>query len=91
MAAGVLCLFSYATPSALARAMAVLSIITGAVVMPLLFRMLGEARDADVALCGGDGFFMLFEKGRMVRRVEEGDAVRVVIESVAAMRENLRF
>jgi (E)-4-hydroxy-3-methylbut-2-enyl-diphosphate synthase len=49
----------------------------------------GEARDADVALCGGDGFFMLFEKGRMVRRVEEGEAVRVVLESVAAMCENL--
>ena len=50
LAVGVLCLFSYATPSALARAMAVLSIITGAVVMPILFRMLGEARDVDVAV-----------------------------------------
>ncbi len=45
----------------------------------------GEARDADVALCGGEGFFVLFEKGQAIRRVSESDAVRAVLESVIAV------
>ena len=51
----------------------------------------GEARDADVALCGGDGVFVLYEKGRPVCKVPEADAVRAVLESAAKMRENCRL
>jgi len=42
----------------------------------------GEAKGADIALCGGDGEFLLFVKGEMVGKVSEQDAVRKVIEHV---------
>ena len=45
----------------------------------------GEAKGADVALCGGDGDFMLFVKGRLVERVSAADAVRKVIEHVVSL------
>lgn len=40
----------------------------------------GEARDAEVALCGGDGEFALYVKGVQVGKVSEADAVRKVVE-----------
>jgi (E)-4-hydroxy-3-methylbut-2-enyl-diphosphate synthase len=49
----------------------------------------GEARDADVALCGGDGFFVLFEKGRAVRRVSEQEAVGAVRKSVESAQSGI--
>jgi len=42
----------------------------------------GEARDADVALCGGDGFFILFVRGKQVRRVAEAESVQAVLSCV---------
>jgi len=42
----------------------------------------GEAKGADVALCGGDGEFMLYEKGRLVSRIAEDDAVSEIIRHV---------
>lgn len=38
----------------------------------------GEAKGADVALCGGEGEFMLYVKGKLVSRVAEEDAVAEV-------------
>lgn len=46
----------------------------------------GEAKDADVALCGGDGEFLLFVKGRFVEKTSEEDAVKKVVEHVVSLR-----
>ena len=43
----------------------------------------GEAKGADVALCGGDGVFLLYEDGEQKRKVSEQEAVRAVIEAVS--------
>lgn len=42
----------------------------------------GEAKGADVALCGGDGEFMLFVKGKAVGKVPESEAAGKVVEYV---------
>ena len=42
----------------------------------------GEAKGADVALCGGDGCYLLYHKGKMVEKVAEKDAVAKVVEYV---------
>ena len=42
----------------------------------------GEAKGADIALCGGDGEFLLYVKGKMVGKVSEADAARKVMEHV---------
>ncbi|WP_338825492.1 4-hydroxy-3-methylbut-2-en-1-yl diphosphate synthase (flavodoxin) [Moorella humiferrea] len=42
----------------------------------------GEARQADVGIAGGPGFGLLFRHGRPVRKIEEGDMARVLIEEV---------
>ncbi len=46
----------------------------------------GEARGADVALCGGDGEFSLYVRGRFAAKVKEEEAVRKVIEHVVSLR-----
>ncbi|MDY3229561.1 MAG: flavodoxin-dependent (E)-4-hydroxy-3-methylbut-2-enyl-diphosphate synthase [Kiritimatiellia bacterium] len=46
----------------------------------------GEAKGADVALCGGDGEFVLFVKGEQVARFPEAEAVRKVLEYVVSLR-----
>ncbi|MGN0832534.1 MAG: flavodoxin-dependent (E)-4-hydroxy-3-methylbut-2-enyl-diphosphate synthase [Kiritimatiellia bacterium] len=45
----------------------------------------GEAKGADVALCGGDGDFLLFVRGECVGRASEADAVGKVIEHVVSL------
>ena len=42
----------------------------------------GEAKGADVALCGGDGEFLLYVKGSLVSKVSEKDAVSEVVRHV---------
>ena len=46
----------------------------------------GEAKGADVALCGGDGEFLLFVRGRQVCKVSESDAVGKVVEHVVSLQ-----
>ena len=46
----------------------------------------GEAKGADVALCGGDGEFLLFVRGKQVCKVREEDAVGKVVEHVVSLR-----
>lgn len=46
----------------------------------------GEAKGADVALCGGDGEFLLYVGGSFVEKVPETDAVRKVMEHVVSMQ-----
>ena len=46
----------------------------------------GEAKGADVALCGGDGEFLLYVRGKQVCKVSEEDAVRKVVEHVVSLQ-----
>jgi (E)-4-hydroxy-3-methylbut-2-enyl-diphosphate synthase len=41
----------------------------------------GEAKGADIALCGGDGEFLLYENGSFVRKVPESEAVAAVVSA----------
>lgn len=40
----------------------------------------GEAREADIGIAGGDGFAVLFRHGETVCRVDEADAVDVLVQ-----------
>ena len=42
----------------------------------------GEAKDADVALCGGDGEFLLYVHGQPVRKVPPAEAVAAVLSAI---------
>jgi len=44
----------------------------------------GEAKGADIALCGGDGEFVLYVKGKPVSRVPEAEAVNEVVKHVVS-------
>ena len=46
----------------------------------------GEAKGADVALCGGDGEFLLYVRGEQVCKVSEEDAAGKVIEYALSLR-----
>lgn len=46
----------------------------------------GEAKGADVALCGGDGEFLLYVRGKQVCKVSEEDAAGKVIEYALSLR-----
>lgn len=46
----------------------------------------GEAKGADVALCGGRGEFLLYVKGEPAGKVPEADAVNRVMEYVSSLR-----
>jgi (E)-4-hydroxy-3-methylbut-2-enyl-diphosphate synthase len=45
----------------------------------------GEARGADIALCGGDGDFLLYVRGKQVCRVSEEDAAGKVVEYAVSL------
>jgi len=45
----------------------------------------GEAKGADIALCGGTGEFLLYVHGAFVEKVPEKDAVRRLMEHVVSM------
>ena len=42
----------------------------------------GEAKDADVALCGGNGEFLLYVHGQPVRKVPPSEAVAAVLATL---------
>lgn len=46
----------------------------------------GEAKGADIALCGGKGEFVLYVKGEAVEKVSEDEAVGKVVEHVLRCR-----
>ena len=48
----------------------------------------GEAKGADVALCGGDGSFILFVRGVPLGKVSPENAVSAVMDAVAACRSD---
>jgi (E)-4-hydroxy-3-methylbut-2-enyl-diphosphate synthase len=42
----------------------------------------GEARQADIGLAGGRGFFMIFRDGKILRKVREEDAVEELMREI---------
>ena len=42
----------------------------------------GEAKGADIALCGGDGVFLLYENGELKGKIPETGAVEAVLSAV---------
>ena len=50
----------------------------------------GEAKDADIALCGGNGEFIIYERGAACGRVPEADAAGAVLERVRLWKDNPR-
>lgn len=42
----------------------------------------GEAKGSDIALCGGDGVFLLYEGGEIRRRLQVSEAVEAVLSAV---------
>lgn len=46
----------------------------------------GEAKGADIALCGGEGEFLLYVRGKLVSKVSEKEAVGKVIEYVVSLQ-----
>jgi (E)-4-hydroxy-3-methylbut-2-enyl-diphosphate synthase len=45
----------------------------------------GEAREADIGIAGGRGFGLLFKKGEIVQKVEEGKLVDTLMEAINNM------
>ncbi len=45
----------------------------------------GEAIDADIGVCGGDGLGIIFKKGKEVKRVPEADLINELVEEVNMM------
>lgn len=48
----------------------------------------GEAREADIGIAGGEGYGILFRKGRVVGRVKEKDLVKVLMEEVEGVLDS---
>lgn len=44
----------------------------------------GEAREADLALCGGTGTFALFEKGKHITTLPAAEAVQLLLQRILA-------
>jgi (E)-4-hydroxy-3-methylbut-2-enyl-diphosphate synthase len=45
----------------------------------------GEAREADIGIAAGRGYGMLFKKGVMVRKLQEGEMVDALVEEIQRM------
>lgn len=48
----------------------------------------GEAKDADIGICGGDGIGVIFKKGKIIRKVDEKDIVQELIKEIDSMTTN---
>lgn len=44
----------------------------------------GEAAEADIAVVGGKGVVILYKKGKLLRRVPEGEAIKALLEEIEA-------
>ena len=49
----------------------------------------GEAREADVGLAGGDGEYLLFRKGEIVRKVSPEEALNALREEIKKVQEKI--
>lgn len=48
----------------------------------------GEAKEADIGIAGGYGFGILFKKGKVVRKIDQHDLVRVLLEEIENIKIN---
>jgi (E)-4-hydroxy-3-methylbut-2-enyl-diphosphate synthase len=48
----------------------------------------GEAKEADIGIAGGDGFGILFKKGKVVRKIDQHDLVRVLLCEIEKLKIN---
>ena len=49
---------------------------------------IGESKDADAGIAGGKEEFLLFEKGRIIGKVKEKDAVDELIKLIRRITKN---
>ena len=49
----------------------------------------GEAREADIGICGGDGEALLIKKGKVIAKIPEGDVVKALIKELKKVKETL--
>ena len=47
----------------------------------------GEAREADIGICGGDGEALLIAKGEILRKIPEADVIPVLIAEIKKMKD----
>lgn len=45
----------------------------------------GEAREADIGIAGGRGEALLFKKGEIIKKIPEGDIIRVLLSEISKM------
>lgn len=45
----------------------------------------GEAREADIGIAGGKGSALLFKKGKIIRKIPEGEIIDAILEEVKNM------
>ncbi len=50
----------------------------------------GEAREADIGLAGGNGEYLLFAKGRILRKVSESQAVEALFQEMDRLEKDRR-
>jgi (E)-4-hydroxy-3-methylbut-2-enyl-diphosphate synthase len=48
----------------------------------------GEAAEADIGIAGGKGVGMLFQKGKVVRKIREKEFVPVLLEEIRKMERD---
>jgi (E)-4-hydroxy-3-methylbut-2-enyl-diphosphate synthase len=49
----------------------------------------GEAKEADIGIAGGAGLGLLFKKGKVVKKVKEGELVKVLLDEVEKMQSGM--
>ncbi|MBE6701798.1 MAG: flavodoxin-dependent (E)-4-hydroxy-3-methylbut-2-enyl-diphosphate synthase [Ruminococcaceae bacterium] len=49
----------------------------------------GEAREADIGICGGDGEALLIAKGKILRKIPEADVIPVLIAEIKKIKEKM--
>ena len=49
----------------------------------------GEAREADIGICGGDGEALLIAKGEILCKIPEADVINVLIEKLKEIKAKM--
>ncbi len=42
----------------------------------------GEAKEADIGIAGGKGSVLLFKKGKIIRKIDENEAVNILLNEI---------
>jgi (E)-4-hydroxy-3-methylbut-2-enyl-diphosphate synthase len=49
----------------------------------------GEAKEADIGIAGGAGLGLLFKKGKIVKKVKEGELVKVLLDEIEKIQSGI--